>query len=70
MKVFQLYFVGSEGPLHLFKHTFLRILCGHILFAKVDIGEKCERQNQVRRDETERTVTRAMAMEAAEGGSY
>ena len=45
-------------------------LCGHILFAKVDIGEKCERQNQVRRDETERTVTRAMAMEAAEGGSY
>ena len=32
MKVFQLYFVGSEGPLHLFKHTFLRILCGHILF--------------------------------------
>lgn len=50
MKVFQLYFVGSEEPLHLFKHTFLRILYGHILFEKVDIGEKCERQNQVRRD--------------------
>ena len=50
MQVFQPYFVGHEEPLHLFKPTFLRILWGHILFEKVDIGEKCERQNQVRRD--------------------
>ena len=70
IKVFCLHFVSNEEPLHLFKHTFLRIWCGHILFQKADVGESVKDRIKLEELEAERNVTKAVAVEAVEGDSY